>query len=100
MFSKRVSARKYPRQDPLSYSILLMSNKQRKLVNADKTINHFNPTRGNRNAPDKLVVTKAKLLMLHNNAKEDASSPLMDSRAIKSSNIIKINIPTRLKIIS
>jgi hypothetical protein len=78
----------------------LINGKQRKLVKEERIINHFSPTTGSRNAPDKLLVTKAKLLIEHNKAKEVASSPFIELRAIKSISIRKINIPTRLKTIS
>ncbi len=80
----------------LYYSILSIKNKHKKLVNADKTISHFNPTIGNKKAPDKLLVTRAKLLMLQSRAKEVASNPLTVFLAIKSITIKKINIPIRL----
>ena len=80
----------------VGYSILLINGKQRKLVNADKIINHFKPINGSKNAPDKLLATPERLLMLHNSANEVASSPLMECRAIKSMTIKNINIPRKL----
>ena len=81
---------------PSFYSILLIKSRHKKLVNEDKTISHFNPIRGNKKAPDKLLVTRARLLMLHRSAKEVASNPEIVFLAIKSITIKKINIPMRL----
>lgn len=76
--------------------ILLIKNRHKKLVNDDKTISHFNPIVGKRNAPERLLVTRARLLILHKSAKEVASRPLTEFLAIKSIIIKKINIPIRL----
>jgi hypothetical protein len=75
---------------------LLINGKHRKLVSAEITINHFSPIRGNKIAPDRLLVTRARLLMLHRNAKEVASRPLSVFLAMKSITIKKINIPATL----
>ena len=83
-------------ENSVFYSILLIKNKHRKLVNADKTISHFNPIKGNKNAPDKLLAVRDKLLILQSKAKEVASKPLRVLLAIKSITIKKINIPIRL----
>ena len=76
--------------------ILLINGRHRKLVNADKTISHLRPTIGKRNAPDKLLVTKARLLTLQRSAKDVASIPSVEFLAIKSISIRKINIPKKL----
>ena len=78
------------------YSILRIKGKQRKLVKADKTISHFKPTSGSRNAPDKLLATPERLFMLHKSANDVASRPLTECRAIKSITIRNINIPKKL----
>ncbi len=75
---------------------MLIKGRQRKLVRADKIISHLRPRMGKKNAPDKLLVTSARLLMLHRSAKEVASRPGTVFLAIKSITIIKINIPIRL----
>jgi hypothetical protein len=59
-------------------------------------INHFNPMIGNKNAPERLLETRAKLLILQRNAKEVASKPGVLFRAIKSMTIKNINIPIKL----
>lgn len=76
--------------------MLLIKKRHKKLVNADNTISHFNPIMGSKKAPDKLLVTNAKLLALHRNAKEVASRPLIELLAMKSMTIKKINIPIKL----
>ena len=59
-------------------------------------MSHFKPTIGNKKAPDKLLVTRARLLILQRSAKEVASRPGTVFLAIKSMTIKKINIPIRL----
>ncbi len=80
--------------------ILLIKNKHKKLVKADKAMSHFNPITGNKKAPDKLLVTRARLLILQSRANEVASRPLIVLLAIKSMTIKKINIPIRLYSVS
>ena len=53
---------------------------------------------GNKKAPDRLLATNAKLLMLQRKANEVASNPGVVLRAIKSITIKKINIPIKLYI--
>ncbi len=78
------------------YFIIGVKLEERKLVREDMIISHFRPTIGKRNAPDKLLVTKARLLKLQSNANEVASSPGMLFLAMKSIIIKKINIPIKL----
>ena len=78
------------------YSILLIRKRQRKLVKEDMMISHDNPILGSKKAPERLLVTRAKLLILHRRAKEVASKPFKVFLAIKSMTIRKINIPIRL----
>lgn len=85
--------------EPL-YLILLIKNRHRKLVSDEITISHFRPSLGSKNAPDKLLAAKARLLKLHRSAKEVASRPFIVFLAIKSSSMIKINIPIKLYTIS
>ncbi len=75
------------------YSILLIKNRQRKLVKADKTINHCNPNFGSKKAPERLLVIRARLLTLQSKANDVASKPGRVLRAIKSMTIKKMNIP-------
>ena len=82
------------------YSILLIKGRQRKLVREDITMSHFRPIMGKKNAPDKLLVTSARLLKLQSRANEVASRPLIVLLAIKSMTIKKINIPIRLYSVS
>lgn len=77
-------------------SILLIKGRHKKLVKADKTIRVFNPTRGSKNAPDRLLATIARLLTLQSRAKLVASRPLSVFCAIKSIIIRNINIPIKL----
>ncbi len=86
----------YPKAGKLNYSILLMRNKQRKLVSADKMISHFRPMIGSKNAPERLLATPERLFTLHKSANEVASKPLTECRAIKSITIKNINIPIKL----
>lgn len=67
-----------------------------KLVKAEMIISHLSPIAGSINAPDKLLDIRARLLTLHNNAKDVASRPGMDFLAIKSITMTKINIPRKL----
>jgi len=85
---------------PFVYSILLIKGRQRKLVRAEIIISHLRPRMGKKKAPDKLLVTSARLLMLQRKAKEVASRPGTVFLAIKSMTIKKINIPIRLYITS
>jgi hypothetical protein len=73
-----------------------MRNRHRKLIREDRTISQLSPTKGSKNAPDKLLEMTARLLKLHRRAKEAASRPLMEFLAIKSSTIRNMNIPIRL----
>ena len=74
----------------------MINGRHKKLVSAEKTISQGNPTAGNKNAPERLLVISAKLLKLHKSAKDVASNPGIVFLAIKSIIIKKINIPTKL----
>lgn len=78
------------------YLIFLISGRHKNEVNEDITISQLKPILGSKNAPERLLVTKARLLTLHRSAKEVASNPLSVLLAIKSITIKKINIPIRL----
>ena len=79
---------------------MLIKGRQRKLVRADRTMSHLRPIMGKKKAPDKLLVTRARLLKLQSRANEVASNPLIVLLAIKSMTIKKINIPIRLYSVS
>jgi hypothetical protein len=73
-----------------------MKKRHRKLVKLEIITSHFKPINGNKNAPDKLLATKDRLLTLQRKAKEVASRSLIVFLAIKSMTMIKMNIPIRL----
>ena len=78
----------------------MIKNRHKKLVSDEITISHLRPSLGSKSAPDKLLAVMARLLKLQSSAKEVASKPLAVFLAIRSSSIIKINIPRKPYMIS